>query len=120
MNQKILAQLYDTYEDDFQDIYQKALEAMADGLDWKDIITFSELIKEIIDIVNSFQDKLSLEAKKAFIVFIIFKFYNEQEKLPWFMKISIVQFFIRKKVIKLVDKAIDYLHEKGVVHKAEL
>lgn len=119
MKEKLLKQLYEKYEDDFVDIYNKGKEAVADGLDWKDVITLSDLIKDIIDVVNNFQDELSLEAKKEFITFVILKVYNEQ-KLPWFMKLSFVRYFVKKKVTKLVDKAIDYLHVKGIVEKANL
>lgn len=111
--------LYDKYEDLFKEDYAKAKAAIADGFDLGDIKVAADIAENLLKVVNELQENLNLKEKKEFIVSIAMKIYYEQ-KLPWYLRIGLVKYFIKKKITKLVDKALDYLNEKGIVKKSEL
>jgi len=111
--------LYDRYKDSFTDDYAKAKAAIADGFDLVDIKVAADIAQNLLKVVNELQENLSLDDKKGFIVYMAMKLYYEQE-LPWYLKIGFVKYFIKKKITKLVDGAIDYLNEKGIVKESDL
>ncbi len=111
--------LYEKYKAEFVDEYAKAKAAVEDGFDIGDMQTASEIAQELLKVINELQEDLTLEEKKEFLVHVAMQIYYEQ-KLPWYMKLSFVKRIIKNKITILVDKALDYLHDKGIVNKSIL
>lgn len=119
MEKELYDELYEKYKDKVEAIYAKGKAAIDDGFDFKDLEVLKDLIKELKDLLDSMQEDLSLDEKKAFIVYHLMGLYDVYyKKLPWWaMFIPLKKYFVKKYVVKYVGKALDYLHDKGVVKK---
>ena len=113
MKQKEFNELYKMYSTVLTDSYNGAKKAIEDGFDFSDINTFGKIAENVINVVQSFDDALSQQEEKEFLIYFGLKIFYEQ-KLPWYIRL-IPKVFIKKKVSKYVNKAVDYLHAKGLL-----
>ncbi len=110
--------LYERHKIIFEKEYKTAKEAVSDGFQIRDFMTFGEIIRDILEVLDSLQDDLNLDEKKEFLVFIGWKLYTDTKK-PWWMRF-IPKWVIKRNLVGMVDKALDYLNKKGIVSKSEI